>query len=619
VPFPPRSLALALAVSVAAIAALRLHGPVAKPSAPAAGSSDAGSSGAPGAAALPEAATAKSCAPCHEEAVRAWESSQHARAMHTFDPARDPHPPGAPAKPAAWIGVAPLAQVLLPGVRGRFQVFDPAHDAAKGEWFSIFGAAPPAPHEWGHWSRGGMTWNAQCAACHTTGFVKGYDAARDAYGSRMESLGVGCAACHGAMAAEHGRGARPSANAGAAKPSAASAEPTGHAASACRACHTRREELTGAARPGEPFDRHYRLRHADEPDLYAPDGQARGEVFEAGSLALSRMGHAGVTCGDCHEPHGGKLRVANDDDALCLGCHAPPTRRGATPIDAAAHAHHDRNSEGARCVSCHMPLVTVMGRDARRDHRFSSPNPRLARDLGLPLACDRCHGREAPTWAVTQVGRWFPRGSSARLSGDEARTRALAAASRGDLAAARLLADRVPSEPIDAWRATLLLAIAPFAGDAFVQNALVRGLDDASPDVRHAAIAPLARFSAYRERLVQLRDDPVLAVRLAAAWATRSTLPREGRLRDEVVAWIEANVDTPAGLLRASELAVVERRPLDAVSLASRATAWDPSVPTWMTLARALAAAGRRDEARTAIARAEAMASAPAPRPAKTP
>ena len=40
-----------------------------------------------------------------------------------------------------------------------------------------------------------------------------------------------------------------------------------------------------------------------DPDLYFPDGQIKGEVYEYGSFIQSRMFHEGVTCSDCHEPH----------------------------------------------------------------------------------------------------------------------------------------------------------------------------------------------------------------------------------------------------------------------------------------------------------------------------
>ncbi len=55
------------------------------------------------------------------------------------------------------------------------------------------------------------------------------------------------------------------------------------------------------------------------PDLYFPDGQFKGEVYEYGSFIQSRMFHEGVTCSDCHDPHSSKLRA--DGNALCLQCH----------------------------------------------------------------------------------------------------------------------------------------------------------------------------------------------------------------------------------------------------------------------------------------------------------
>ncbi len=39
-------------------------------------------------------------------------------------------------------------------------------------------------------------WNARCAECHATGFVKNYDARARAYDSRQAEIGVGCEACH---------------------------------------------------------------------------------------------------------------------------------------------------------------------------------------------------------------------------------------------------------------------------------------------------------------------------------------------------------------------------------------------------------------------------------------
>lgn len=542
---------------------------------------------------------AAACTGCHAREGEAWRASQHAHALRPFDGRKDPPPPGAPHTPLAVIGVAPLEQVLLPGERGRVQVFDPAYDREHSSWFSVFGATPPRPEDWGHWSRGGMNWNAQCAACHTTALTKGYDAATDAYDTRFDAAAVGCAACHGNVKAPApgGHHERPS--------------PASHAASAtdtCTACHARREELTGHFRPGEAFSDHYRLLGAAEPGLYWPDGQARDEVFEAGSLALSRMGHAGVTCLDCHEPHGGGLRAPITNDALCISCHAATAKRGAIAIDRASHGHHPASAT-VTCVDCHMPHVTVMERDQRRDHRFSSPDPLLARDLGVPNACLACHGDRDHAWSLAAVARaWGP----PEQRPAHARTRLLARAANGDGSAVPELVTLLHAEPNASWRAAIVDHLARFLDDAAARNALREALADQAPAPRTAAVRALARVPAAKDALAALRADTDRSVRLAAAWATRSTLPRTGTIHDEVAAWIAAGHDTPAGAMRASELAVVEGRHDEAISWASRAVRWDPSTPTYATLARAYAVAGKNLEASRALAKArEASAKTP--------
>ena len=43
--------------------------------------------------------------------------------------------------------------------------------------------------------------------------------------------------------------------------------------------------------------------------------------------------------------------------------------------DVPSHHHHEVGSEGARCVSCHMPAKKFMRVDPRRDHSFRVPSP----------------------------------------------------------------------------------------------------------------------------------------------------------------------------------------------------------------------------------------------------
>lgn len=509
---------------------------------------------------------ARPCARCHPAHFEAWRRSQHASAQRPLGP-RDEALTHAPAldrdgaTALAVIGVAPLQQTLVARDGGRVQVFDPAWDPQRRAWFSIFGDAPPHPGAWSHWTGRGMNWNAQCATCHTTDFVKGYDTRADAYRSTWSAAGVACARCHGAMT-DH-----------AAHPHADHGPWRAHVADTCASCHARREELTGTFAAGERFDDHYRLTLADTPGAYHPDGRASDEDFEFASLAMSPMGQRGVTCLDCHDPHSGGLRVANDRDQLCLSCHAHGDR--GAPVVAAQHAHHRADAKGARCVSCHMPAAIYMQRDRRRDHGFTIPDPALARATGAPDVCVGCHGDRDATWSEQTVTAWF---GASRTRSTRARSLAVARATRGDATVAPELVALAMREENDAWRAALVSMLGAWVDRAEVRAVIVRGLGDRSPWVRAAAARALELRDDAREGVRPLRHDPVRAVRVEAAWSTRDELARDRPARAEVTRWIDTVCDQPAGALRRSELARVEGRAREARVWLERAVRWDPAI-----------------------------------------
>ena len=171
---------------------------------------------------LAQYAGSASCRECHQEAFDRWKDSHHALAERPLDPkadrgAFDPsheirHGTQTSAARAVGerfeletlgfggtresypvervFGVSPLYQFLVPAKRGRFQVTELAYDPARKEWFNVYGEEDRRPGEWGHWTGRGMTWNVQCAGCHNTRLVKGYDAETDTYAN--DDGGDGC-------------------------------------------------------------------------------------------------------------------------------------------------------------------------------------------------------------------------------------------------------------------------------------------------------------------------------------------------------------------------------------------------------------------------------------------
>jgi predicted CXXCH cytochrome family protein len=492
------------------------------------------------------------CAACHAAAAREWTGSAHALAARPADAAdvqasftgaavvtaslrvrpivrdgrrqleTDAVPEGR-LVPAFVLGTREIEQFLVPGPRGRWQALPAAYDVEAREWFDVFPEVS-SPDDWAHWRNPGATANAECLECHVTAYERGYDAAADAYRTRWGELGVGCEACHGpgarhAAAAEAGR-----------------REPYGGTAAAdtaCAACHSRRVPLTARYTPGDALDDAFDFELLDS-GAYHADGHVREEAYEWTSLQMSRMGVQGVTCRDCHEPHGGGLRAAGD--ALCLRCH---DARLAT----AGHTHHAADGLGARCVACHMPEGRFMERDDRREHLLDRPDPRRSALLGVPDPCMSCHAERPPDWAAERVEAWFP-----DTSGERTRRRAVTAAFAGAARGMReavpelvaIVADRALDVP---RRASAARVLGAWLGEPGVRATLVAAAGDPAPAVRAGAVQALgaeAPDDAVRAVLVQAAADPARLVRVEAGFALRAVPPDGGPADDAVATWLAA-------------------------------------------------------------------------------
>src|SRR5690606_18555656 len=86
---------------------------------------------------------------------------------------------------------------------------------------------------------------------------------------------------------------------------------------------------------------------------------------------------------------------SNPNDA-CIACH-----RGNVE-NVAEHSLHPAGSEGAVCITSHMPN-TGFCRMVRSNHSFRPPMPKTTIKFESPNACNICHTDKSPEWANQQV------------------------------------------------------------------------------------------------------------------------------------------------------------------------------------------------------------------------
>ena len=448
---------------------------------------------------------------------------------------------------AYTFGVFPLQQYLIAFPGGRYQALGIAWDSRpKGEggqrWFSLYPGQNLRPGDSLHWTGRDQTWNYQCASCHSTNLRKNYDLATGSYATHWTDVNVACEACHG-PGSRHIAWAKTRA---AESSGSSQAEPnpppqtgqmgltirlapadhdqwrmnpeTGIAhrvepwnsqeLDVCAGCHSRRKMIAQNPPVGSAFLDSY-LPALIEPGLYHADGQIDGEVFEYGSFVQSRMYHAGVTCSNCHEPHG--LALRDQGNGLCAQCHLP------AKFDVVDHHHHQPGSAGAQCVNCHMPSKTYMVVDGRRDHSIRVPRPNLSASTGSPDACTKCHAGKSADWAAQRIAEWFPNGRQTRPHFGSALYAGWTGAANAEPLLDALIADQ--DQPAIA-RASALVLLAPLATPAS-KDAISAALADPSPLVRAAiprALPPVPP-PAMVQAVAPLLGDPVRAVRIETARA----------------------------------------------------------------------------------------------------
>lgn len=510
------------------------------------------------------------CLECHREAYEAWRGSHHHlanAALRPEDVERLLHrQEGLPRERGMrWrrvgetivleerdgstypvvgsIGIHPLIQYLHLMEDGRIQAHDVAWDVEREEWFSVFereDVEPRVSGEWGHWTGQGMNWDANCAFCHMTEYHKAFDPVTNTYDRNWTHMSITCAQCHPGMEVHMDQIRNGNT---AFKEDLSKVQVMDY----CATCHSRREELTPEAFvAGDRYEDHYRLTLADVEGIYHPDGQVIGENYVYGSLMMSKMGHAGVTCMDCHDPHTAGHILPFENNALCQRCHGSGLM-DAPRIDPLAHSHHPAESTGNLCVECHMPVTHFMGRDGRRDHSFSHPDPQLTIEMGIPNACTNCHNTQSDEWALRYTDEWYgpdmnaDRRAKARLLND------LFADTSGT--GARLVA-ALQTEKNRFWKATFTSMLRYLPPDAATGDLLRELVEDPEPMVRSAAVRTIGLDSLDPAVQEGLLTDEFRMVRLSATLASPDLQVAGPEDEAELEAYLRHTADSPVGALR---------------------------------------------------------------------
>jgi predicted CXXCH cytochrome family protein len=529
-------------------------------------------------------------------------------------------------------GLSPLQQYLIEFTGGRLQALGIAWDsrakAAGGQrWFALHPEQKIPTSNPLHWTGIDQTWNFMCADCHTTNLRKNYDLKTRTYRTTFAEIDVACEACHGpgsnhvAWAQKRGDWHQFDSNLGltialderrdvawgidpaTGNPRRSAPRTSERELRMCARCHSRRAQIHEDFVHGQPLGDDYRASLLS-PDLYFPDGQIKGEVYEYGSFIQSRMFHEGVTCSDCHEPHSARLRASGNK--LCTQCHPAPR------YDSPRHHFHPIGSRGARCIECHMPARTYMVVDPRRDHSLRIPRPDLSVKVGSPNACNNCHTDKSAGWAEKILEQRYghaPRGFQRFAETLNAGT---LEAPGAELSLEQLIADREQPAISRATALTMMensqlspaspaIPIAIHDPSELVRRGLAQASSNTDPNSSAPVLSPLL-------------SDPVRAVRIETAevlaGAANGVLPESSAaaLDAAIREYLDVqrqNDDRPEAHLNLSSLYIRQKRFDRAEAELKLSLALDPSfAPAAVNLADLYRGLGRDDEGEAVLRQA---------------
>ena len=491
-------------------------------------------------------AGSSSCRECHEKFYQLWSTSMHGLAMQPYSAvfAKEKLTPhqgeivigkekyradineGAVIETSQKgtkkfkiehvLGGKNVYYFLTPFTKGRLQTLPVAYDVNKKEWFDT--AASGMRHFPGgergesvNWKEYPYTFNTACYSCHVSQLSTNYEPKTDTYHTKWAEPGINCETCHG-PSGEHNKIAK--------------ATPKGQPLpelrlirtktmtkeqrnDLCSSCHAKGSPLTLEYKSGERFFDHFDLVTLEDADFY-PDGRDLGENYTLTSWSMSPCAKSGkIDCMHCHTSSGRYRFKREKFNNACMPCHEDKVK------EPAVHTHHPAESEGSKCIACHMPM-TAFARMNRSDHSMLPPTPAATLVYKSPNACNLCHKDKDAEWADKLVRQWRVRDYQAPVL---KRAALIEAARKRDWTKLPEMLAYIIDPKHDEVFATSLIRLIPPSQDQKVLDTLLAAAKDQSPLVRGAAVQALGMTPTTEgiQALVEATGDEYRLVRVRAA------------------------------------------------------------------------------------------------------